>query len=256
MVVSYAAFIEPYWLEVVRVPARAASLPDEFVGATVAQISDFHLGNSNNQAKLHAAVDQVLALHPDLILLTGDFVSNVRSGEDQILEKEMARLSAPLGVYAILGNHDWWSDPDAVAGALDRAHVTVLDNANVRLERGGASLYLAGLQDIYLAPDLSQTLAGVPAGAPVLLMAHEPVLADLAVKDTRIFLQVSGHTHGGQIRLWGAHPIALPRYGEKYDAGSFQFGALQLHVNRGVGVVRPPLRLFCRPEITLYTLGR
>ncbi len=256
LLAGYAAFIEPNWLEVVRIPVQTSSLPDEFVGVTVAQISDFHLGNSNNQAKLRRAVNQVLALHPDLILLTGDFVTSVRHGEDRILEAEAARLLAPLGVYAILGNHDWWSDPAAVAGAFYRAHVTLLDNSNVRLERGSASIYLAGLEDIYFAPDLSQTLAGVPAGAPVLLMAHEPVLADMAREDKRIFLQVSGHTHGGQIRLLGTHPIALPRYGRKYDAGMFQVGSLQLYVNRGVGVTLPPLRLGCRPEITLYTLGR
>ncbi len=198
----------------------------------------------------------MLALHPELILLTGDFVTRVGSSEAKVLEKELARLSAPLGVYAILGNHDWWSDPAAVAGSLYRAHVTLLNNSNTRLQRAGASLYLAGLEDIYFSPDLSQTLSGVPVDGPVLLMAHEPVLADMAVKDKRIFLQVSGHTHGGQVRLLGAHPIALPRYGGKYDAGLFQVGSLQLYVNRGIGVTLPPLRLGCRPEITLYTLGR
>jgi predicted MPP superfamily phosphohydrolase len=256
LLAGYAALIEPYWLEVVNVPVRSALLPDAFVGITIAQVSDFHLGNSNNQAKLHAAIDRVLALRPDLILLTGDFVTTVRSGEAQVLEAELARLSARLGVYAILGNHDWWSDPIVVAGALRRARVTLLNNSNARLDRNGASLYLAGLEDIYFHPDLAQALAGIPADAPLLLMAHEPDQAEIAKTDGRIFLQVSGHTHGGQIRLLGIHPLALPRYGRKYDAGLFQVGSMQLYVNRGVGVTLPPLRLLCRPEITLFTLGK
>ncbi len=256
LLAGYAAWIEPYWLEVVRIPVQSAALPDEFAGITIAQISDFHLGNSNNQAKLHAAVDQVLALRPDLILLTGDFVSTVRFSAAQALETELSRLSAPLGVYAILGTHDWWSDPAVVAGALRRAGVTLLDNSNVRLDHKGASLYLGGLEDIYFHPNLAKTLAGIPADAPVLLMAHEPDQVEMAKADQRIFLQVSGHTHGGQIRLLGMHPVALPRYGRKYDVGMFQVGTLQLYVNRGVGVTLPPLRLFCRPEITLFTLGR
>ncbi len=256
LVVGYATLIEPYWLEVVRIPVQSAHLPNEFAGISVAQLSDFHLGHSNNQAKLHAAFDQVLTLRPDLILLTGDFVTTVRAGEDQVLEAEMGRLSAPLGVFAILGNHDWWSDPEAVAGALRRAGVTLLDNSNARLDLHGASLYLAGLEDIYINPDLAQALSGVPADAPVLLMAHEPDQAEIAKADGRIFLQVSGHTHGGQVRLLGLRPLALPKYGRKYDVGLFHIGSMQLYVNRGVGVTLTPLRLFCRPEITLFTLGQ
>ncbi len=253
---GYAAYIEPYWLEVVRLPVHSANLPKTFRGVTIAQISDFHLGNSNNQVKVHAAIDRVLALQPDLILLTGDFVTGVRSGEAQILESELRRLSAPLGVYAILGNHDWWSDPWVVAGALQRARVTLLDNANVRLEHGGSSLYLAGLEDIYYHPDLPQALAGIPADAAVILMAHEPDQAEMAKTDGRIFLQVSGHTHGGQVRVLGLFAIALPVYGRTYDMGMFRIGPLQLYVNRGIGVTPLPLRLFCRPEITLFTLER
>ena len=256
-IVGYAFFIEPYWLEVVHVPIETARLPEAFVGTTIVQISDFHLGNSNNQAKVHAAIDQVLALKPDLILLTGDFVSSLDSGEAQVLQAEVARLSAPLGVYAILGNHDWWSDAETVADALERAHVTLLDNSNVVFEKGAARLYLAGLEDIYFNPDLPRTLAGIPPDASVILMAHEPDQAEMSVTDERIFLQISGHTHGGQIRpFFVKNPIALPLYGRKYESGFFRVGLLQLYVNRGIGVTLPPLRLFCRPEITLFTFEK
>ena len=257
LLAGYALLIEPYWLEVVRVPIKTAKLPEPFTGTTIVQISDFHLGNSNNQAKVHVAVDQVLALKPDLILLTGDFVSTLHSDEAQVLETEMARLSAPLGVYAILGNHDWWSSAKKVSDALQRAGVTLLENSNVVLEKGPARLYLAGLEDIYKKPDLRRTLAGIPTGAPVILMAHEPDQAEMSVADERIFLQLSGHTHGGQIRpFFGRSAIALPLYGRTYDRGYYQIGSLQLYVNRGIGVTPPPLRLFCRPEITLFTLEK
>lgn len=255
LLAGYAAFIEPNWLQVEQVPIITDRLPEDFAGVTVAQISDFHLGNSDNQAKVHAAVDRVLALKPDLILLTGDFVSSLRSDEAQILEAEVARLSAPLGVYAILGNHDWWSDAERVAGALRQAGATLLDNSNVPLVRGASTLYLAGLEDIYENPDLRRTLSGVPEAAPVILMAHEPDQAAMSVTDERIFLQVSGHTHGGQIRpFFGKAAIALPIWGEKYDCGYYRVGSLQIYVNRGIGVTFPALRLFCRPEITLFTL--
>jgi len=172
-----------------------------------------------------------------------------------VLAEELARLSAPDGVYAILGNHDWWTDAKVVVGALRQAGVTTLQNEHVAIRRGLSRLYLAGVDDVMEArADLRAALQGVPEDAGVVLLAHEPDYADLAARDARVFLQLSGHVHGGQVRLPGMAPFARPPWGEKYPDGWYRVKKLQLYVNRGLGVSFPPVRLFCRPEVTLAIL--
>jgi hypothetical protein len=252
---GYAVAIEPHWLQIERVEVTLSRLPAEFTGYRIVQLSDLHLYRYNSPDKIRRAVDLALGLNPDLIVLTGDYVSSLRDGEAGALERELSRLSAPDGVFAVLGNHDWWTDNEMVAAALQRANVILLRNENVAILRGKGVLYLAGVDDIWEHKDnLPQALLGIPVEAGVILLAHEPDFAETAATDRRILLQLSGHTHGGQVRFPGMEAFAKPRWGRLYTNGLYAVGNMHLYVTRGVGVIFPPLRFFCRPEVTQLRL--
>lgn len=246
---------EIHALEVVPVRLQLPHWPPAFAGLTLAQLSDLHLGPFITAADLHTVVNQVLALQAEVIVLTGDFASRSTHGEPEILARELGRLTAPLGVFACLGNWEWWTDTRAILRALRSANVQLLYNQSMAWQRGAATVYIAGIDSVAAGrPSLNRALAPVPAQAPTLLLAHEPDFADSAAQDPRLVLQLSGHSHGGQVRLPGFGPVLLPRLGRKYPAGWHQIQNMQLYVNRGLGVTALPLRFNCRPEITLFTL--
>jgi len=156
------------------------------------------------------------------------------------------------GALASLGNHDHWTDADTVAGALSDAGLTVLRNAAREVADG---LWIAAVDDVWeQRADLDQALADVPASATVVLLAHEPDYADTVAAGGRVSLQLSGHSHGGQIRVPFVGPLVLPRLAHKYPAGLYRVSRMWLYVNRGVGLVRPAVRFNCRPEVTLLKL--
>lgn len=189
---------------------------------------------------------------PHLILLGGDFVTGSATYAD-LCAQELASLQAPLGVYACLGNHDYWTDPDAITKALNRAGVRVLRNEGVEVAEG---LWVAGLDDVWEGrPSLERALKGMPADAATVLIVHEPDYADEVIADGRVTVMVSGHTHGGQVRLPFLGPPILPYLGQQYVAGLYALDDMALYVSRGVGVISPPVRFNCRPEVTLLTLG-
>ena len=225
------------------------------MGLRVVQLGDLHLGPLVPPEHVRAAVDLALALRPDLIALTGDFVTSASRGELSALAAELSRLQAPLGVLGCLGNHDHWVDAAAVAGAVERAGVRLLKNASVIVERGGARLFIAGVDDVNVRKDdLGRALSGIPSDGPVLLLAHEPDFADEAAGDSRVRAQLSGHSHGGQVKLPGV-PRVLPPLARKYPEGLYKVGGLCLYTTRGVGVIGPGIRLNCPPEVTLLTLA-
>ena len=155
-------------------------------------------------------------------------------------------------MLACLGNHEHWTDADAVAGALADAGITVLRNAAQEIREG---LWVAAVDDVWEQhADLEKALDKVPTGATIVLLAHEPDYADEVAADGRVSLQLSGHSHGGQVRLPFVGPPALPYLGRKYPAGLYRVGGTWLYVNRGVGALGPPVRFNCRPEVTLLTL--
>ncbi len=254
----YAAYIEPYWLKVERVSVRLERLPPQFSGLKIALMSDLHLGKYDNVRKFKKAVDKAIGLEPDVIVFGGDFVTWLSREAAITLERELCRLKASTGKYAVFGNHDvWYHNDDAISEILFRTDTTLLNNSHVALRRDGATLYLAGVNDVQMRrDDLSFALRGVPADAPIMLVVHEPEFADLASRDGRIILQLSGHSHGGQVRVPGLPAFIVPDLGQKYTDGLYSIGSLALYVTRGVGVVPPPIRLFCRPELTLLTLEK
>lgn len=260
-VVAYARFVEPFWLRVRTVRVPLADLDPALEGYRIAYMSDLHRDGNVPLSLIERAVDKVNALQPDLIVLGGDYVRGRASAAHE-LTPVLSALYAPHGVYGVLGNHDCWTDHATVREALRQAGVRVLLNEGVTLARGGAPLYLAGLDDAWAGvPGLPAALAGAPRGAPIILVAHEPDLADTfipqaAALDKPVALQLSGHSHGGQVRLPGIGAPVLPYLGRKYDRGLYLVEGAWLYTTTGVGFAGLPVRLGCRPEVVEIILTR
>jgi predicted MPP superfamily phosphohydrolase len=235
----------------VDIPIRG--LPTSLQGFTIAQLSDFHVGPHVKAEDVQQAVEITNKLSPDLVVLTGDYVFE-SAQHSAACAGELAALKAKHGVYAILGNHDFWTDAAVVAASLRQAGLDVLCNEHRQLQRSGADLWLVGIEDVWSGkPDLQAALEGVPQGAPTVLLAHEPDFAD-QVTGHNITLQLSGHSHGGQVRLPFVGAPILPYLAHKYPYGLRRVGEMWLYTNRGIGLIAPPVRFLCRPEITLLRL--
>ena len=249
----YSLF-EPHWLSIERVKVPLAGLPNVPQGLSIAQISDLHVGPNVSAQDVARAVNTVLSLQPSLIAVTGDYVT-LAAEHAQQCAVELSRLHAPLGVFAILGNHDHWTNALVVAQAVLDAGLTLLNNTGRLIETKGGAIWLAGVDDVWEQhADLDAALTGAPEAALKILLAHEPDYADEVADDGRVSLQLSGHSHGGQIRLPIIGAPALPHLGQKYPYGLRRVGRMWLYTNRGIGVIAPPVRFNCRPEVTLITL--
>jgi uncharacterized protein len=237
--------------------------PSRLDGFTIALLSDFHYDPYFSAHPLRAAIGMVNALSPDLIALTGDFVSEPMSGDPvrgaaaaEPCVELLRKLHAPHGLWAVLGNHDCSTDPEHVTAALRAAGIPVLNNRAVPIERDGARFWLAGVDDVLEgSADIDATLHGAPTDEAVVLMAHEPDYADQVARYP-VDLQLSGHSHGGQVRFPFMRPLYLPELARKYVWGLYRINALTLYTNPGLGTVTLPVRLNCPPEITLLTLRR
>ena len=249
--------VDPRQLVVRRVTARIPDLPAALDGFTIGQLSDLHAGRLVSEDCIRHAADVAMSLRPDLIALTGDYVW--RGAENaETCARALSVLKAPYGVYGVLGNHDYWTgDVARVTRSLTDIGVTMLVNDSTRLEAGGTAWWLCGVDDVWSGkPDLETTLAGVPEQVFRLLLCHEPDYADTAAEHG-IPLQLSGHSHGGQVRLPLLGAPVLPYLGRKYPIGLQRAGASTLvYTNVGVGTTVPPVRLNCRPEVTHLTLRR
>ena len=253
LLASYASNVEPHWPEVVRLALPLLRLPRRLDGLTLVQISDLHAGDYADAIKIRRLVAMTNALQADIAVVTGDMFHDTPE-EAQMCAQELAALRAPLGVYAIMGNHERHLPPEEGEKPFSRAGLTVLANAAHPIAVDGASLWMVGMDDLTMRRgDLARALDGVPGEACKILLVHEPDFADCAARYP-VDLQLSGHTHGGQIRLPGLGPLLLPTLGRKYPMGLYRVRDSWVYTNRGLGVNRPPLRLNCRPEITLFTL--
>ena len=257
--IGYALAIEPDWLVVEKVTVPLTDLPPALDGLRVVQLSDLHWGPYTGHKEISAAVDQANRLSGDLIVLTGDYVLS-SAAYAAPCAVELGKLRAPLGVYAIPGNHDYWTDIDIVMGHLTASRLTILRNRSQRLMVGDTALWLTGIDDVMERHhDPEAALEAVPVDDPVLLLVHEPDFADeVARLPHRILLQLSGHSHGGQVNLPIVGPPVLPWLGTKYPSGlqTVRDSTLLVYTNRGVGLIAPPLRFNCRPEVAQLTLVR
>lgn len=256
-----SVLLEPNRPRVIRQEFSLARWPARLNGFTIALLSDFHYDPYFSVHPLHAAVPLVNSLRPDLIVLTGDFVSVPPAGDPskaafaaEPCARVLRQMSAPDGLWAVLGNHDCDTDPEEVTRAVQAQGIRMLQNQSQAIEHDGARFWLAGVDDVLSGTaDVAETLHGVPPNDAVVLLAHEPDFADEAAKFP-VDLQLSGHSHGGQIRIPLVPLFYLPDLAKKYVMGTYQVGPLPLYTNAGIGTVNIPVRLNCPPEITFITL--
>jgi uncharacterized protein len=255
-------FAESNHPHLVEIEVPLARLPESFDGFRLVQLSDFHYDEHYSAVPIRRSIGIINNLRPDLTVFTGDYVTVHLFNRALSLREIMASAgpcAAMLGEiagprYAILGNHDAASYPARITHALEQAKIPVLRNQSVPIERGRDRIWLAGIDDLLRGmPDMSATLSGIPERETTILLAHEPDFAD-DVSLTSVDLQLSGHSHGGQIWIPGIGAPWLPPMARRYPRGLNKIGNLTLYTNIGIGTIRAPIRINCRPEITLITL--
>lgn len=281
---GYAFAIEPYRLYFPRYRLKPTGWPAG-LKLRIAAIADIHSCHPwMPAARVRSIVAATNAQKPDLVVLLGDFVAThrfVAEAEDKAAwAAALAELEAPLGVHAVLGNHDWWenrlvqyrrSGPTPVGAALEAAGISVYENKAVRVEKDGAAFWLAGLGDQWAfflnrdlgrfpntfgyegVDDLAATLAQVTDDAPVIMMAHEPDVFDRM--PGRVALTMSGHTHGGQVQFFGYAPVVPSRFGRRYTYGHIVERGRDLIVSGGLGCSGMPIRFGRPPEVPIIELG-
>jgi predicted MPP superfamily phosphohydrolase len=259
----YGSEFERHDVQVEEHAVSLRGLGDSFHGMRIAQISDLHYDEYTEPYFIREVVARVNSLKPDMVLLTGDFVSygpfskSFGARHANPCAALLQKLESPLR-YAVMGNHDAEVGANVVTDALTTHGITVLRNKYVPLERDGKRLWIGGVEDVLeQRPRLELAVPSklVSGNDPVILMAHEPDFADRVARHGGVDFTVSGHTHGGQVRLPLVGPLTLPPLGRKYVQGFFQIGPTLLYVNRGIGSVGLPIRIDCRPEITVFTLS-
>ncbi len=250
---SYVHAVEPRWLEVKTVDVTLPHLDKAFEGYKIVQLTDIHADRWMTEARIGGIVARVNQLEPDLVALTGDYVTMAAEEYGPNLAA-FKHLLAKDGALSVLGNHDHWSDPQILKDILKEAGTPVLDNQVSTIERTGAKLNIAGVGDIWAQQDdLPKVIAQLPQDGAAILLAHEPDFADESSATGRFDLQLSGHSHGGQVHIPFVKRV-LPPMGKIYPAGRYQVGDMIQYTSRGVGVAGLRVRLNCRPEITLLRL--
>lgn len=253
----YSASVEPENIQIVEQELILPRLAPAFDGYRLVQISDIHMGTGMTQERLSRIVRMINAQQPDLVAITGDFVTHgdVEPLADSLIQP-LRQLQTADGVMAVLGNHDHVTDADAVRRVLEAAGVRNVSNTFYTLERGDQRLHIAGVDSVWYQKDrLEAVMSELPEDGAAILLAHEPDHADKSAATGRFDLQISGHSHGGQVVMPLINrPLALPHHGRKYPRGQYQVGSMIQYTNRGIGTSFPPVRFNCPPEITVFTL--
>jgi uncharacterized protein len=253
---AYARLIEPYQYRISETDIYIRNLPKAFEGFRITQLTDIHHSRILGIEEVRRVVKIAEQTKPDLFVLTGDYTTSYRRYIEPCAEA-LSMLSAPEGVWAVLGNHDHYTDPELTTRALERQHITVLNNAHTSLQRGSDAIQLSGIDDwSWNATDWQRAFSGLNANTPTILLSHQPSVLDLEQTQT-VALILSGHTHGGQLKLpvIGA-PARFATQDLKYARGLFRSGDTQLYVSAGTGVIGLPLRFGVRPEIAVLRLQR
>jgi predicted MPP superfamily phosphohydrolase len=258
----YSGEIARHEISIPTLAIAIDNLPDAFHNFRIVQISDIHFDEFTEPYFVRRVVDHINSLQPDLVLLTGDYISFTPMPHDFVLGAmyrcaEVLRGIACPQRFAVMGNHDSFLGAPTIKPILAAVDIPLLVNEHVPIERDGKRLWLCGIHDpMTHVPDLDSAIPKKPDG-PVILMSHGPDYADQLLTQPRgqlVDLMLSGHSHGGQVRIPFLPPYHLPSGGPKYVEGLFRLDRLQLYVNRGIGTVGVPFRLNCPPEITLFTL--
>ncbi|MFD1017986.1 metallophosphoesterase [Thalassobacillus hwangdonensis] len=256
----YARYIETDMLDVKKETIASQTIPSSFQDFKILLFSDTHLGFNYDLNQFEKLVNSINKESPDLIVFAGDLVDqpNAYSWNNR-LEGLLSKLNAPYGKFWIYGNHDHGGyGTDIVDQTMKKGGFQLLRNQHTIVNQGEASIAMAGLDDVMLGkPNLHRTLDGVPEDLFTILLCHEPDFADEASR-YQVDLQLSGHSHGGQIRLPIVGDLITPPLAKKYVEGWHDVGSdsMKLYVTRGIGTTRMPYRFLCKPEITLFRLSQ
>lgn len=252
---TYSVTQERFWYQIKEVHLKIRNLPKSFDGWKIVQFSDVHFGFHYGVEDLYHVVSIINDLAPDILFFTGDLVQTGYPHPD-IMVPPLQKLKTPRGgKWAVLGNHDYVFQYKIIKSLQD-SDFTVLQNNHGRINLNGQSLYIAGMDDaLYGRPDPKEALSGLTNQDCVLLLAHEPDVANWTYSHG-FSAQFSGHSHGGQVRLPFFGPVISQELARKYNDGLYYVGEnkMPLYVNRGIGTTQLPLRFFCRPEITVFYL--
>jgi predicted MPP superfamily phosphohydrolase len=262
---EYSTDWEMNRIEISKLILKLPRLGPAFRGIRLVQISDFHLGQWIDKERLDRIFSLALEQKPDYFLLTGDYLEYRPYGARNewatyeenldVIKNSFSQLSAYCPTIAILGNHDHKIYAGWLEESLSAAGVKVLRNSAMTIRRGNSVLHIAGLDDVSQKMDrLNILMSSLADNAVTILLAHEPDFADVAAATGRFDLQLSGHSHGGQIVLPLIGPPMLPEFGKKYSSGLYHINGMLLYTNRGIGVTTVNARFNCRPEISVFTL--
>ncbi|WP_319422091.1 metallophosphoesterase [Pleurocapsa sp. FMAR1] len=254
----YGSKIEPNWIEVVPIQLTIPNLSPAFNEFKIVQISDLHSNRFMPTKRLDRIIKLVNQQKPDVIAITGDFITKHENFNSQELEEKLSKLVSQISTLSVLGNHDHKGNANATDNlkqALVNSNVTNLDNQVYVIERGTKKLTFAGVDDPYWGkPDLDRVIKLLPDDSAAILLVHEPDYIAKSAATHKFALQLSGHSHGGQIKIPFLNPFILPYGGKKYFAGLNQIEDTLEYTNRGLGMTGLPLRINSRPEITVFTL--
>ncbi|WP_223700424.1 metallophosphoesterase [Sutcliffiella deserti] len=256
----YARYIEPKQIKKETHTITNSKIPEGFTGLKIVQFSDTHVGHYFEQEDLERVVKMINEEKPDVVFFTGDLM------DDPLIYKNphdlipiLSNIQAPLGKFAIFGNHDHGGyGTETYDEIMVAAQFRMLKNESTFIElKDKSKIYIAGVDDLMLGrPDFRQTLNGIPEDSFTILLSHEPDAAKEISEEFNASFQLSGHSHGGQVQLPFIGPLITPPLGSKYYEGFYQFNELTLFVNRGLGTTRKPLRFMAPPEITSFILER
>ena len=255
VVAWWSRFVAPFRMQVRNVAVQLPRKHQSLDGLTIAFVTDTHVGPHFRASDLFPVVDELRKLQPDLVLFGGDFICESPRFITEIAPVigEMA-ATGRLGAFGVMGNHDLANLRERVVPPLEEVGLRILENQAVRIETGRGDLWIVGVDDSLLGePDLEAAYRDVPVDAASICLWHAPDVADQAAPFGS-FLMLSGHTHGGQVRLPAIGPLATPELGEEYVQGRFRFGDMELYVSPGLGIYRPPVRFNCPPELTVIRL--
>lgn len=253
-VTFWAFLVEPNRLVVRHEGIAIDKWPKELDGLKIAVLSDIHVGaNFIDEHKLRLIVERTNHLQPEMIVILGDYMTGARV-EPEVFSAVLKELRAPLGVYSVLGNHDWWWDGTRVRRGLEANGIKVLENEVVEVKGRGSAVWLAGLADLWTRPQyIDETIAKVPPGQPLIALTHNPDIFPNVPE--RVHLLLAGHTHGGQVRLPIVGTLIEPsRFGERFVRGHVNENNHHLFVTTGIGTSIIPVRFGVPPEVVLLTL--
>ena len=255
LIVTYS-YLESRWIKVNEVETFSEDLPGSFDGVRIVFIADIHHGPYFSIERVSSMTDKINSLKPDIIIMGGDY-SHRKEKYIVPFFDSIKPLYAPMGIYAVLGNHDHWESSERTWEMMKRNGINICDNRSYWVKHGSDSIKIGGAGDLWEDVQLPDScFNNVDNTDFCILISHNPDYLE-SVDTNLTDLSLSGHTHGGQVTLFGLWAPILPsEYGQKYRYGLIKKGKMQSYITSGMGTITPPLRFFCRPEIVVMTLRK